>query len=68
MSSRPTRSARTPALFNGVDVTFNVRSAKGVTFTGGTSTGKVEDDICELRAAVPENYLLNPYCQNSRHG
>jgi len=52
-------------LFNGVDVTFNVRSAKGITFTGGTSTGKVEDNICELRAAVPENYLLNPYCQNS---
>jgi len=51
-------------LFNGVDVTFNVRSANGVTFTGGTSTGKVEDDTCELRAAVPENYLLNPYCHN----
>src|SRR4051812_26060346 len=52
-------------LFNGVDVTFNLRSAKGITFSGGTSTGKVEDNICDLRAAVPENYLLNPYCQNS---
>jgi len=51
-------------LFNGVDVTFNVRSLNGVTFTGGTSTGKVEDDTCDLRAAVPENYLLNPYCHN----
>jgi hypothetical protein len=52
-------------LFNGVDVTFNVRNAKGITLTGGTSTGKVDDNICDLRAAVPENYLLNPYCQNS---
>jgi hypothetical protein len=52
-------------LFNGVDVTFNLRSARGITFTGGTSTGKVEDDICDLRAAVPENYLLNPYCHNT---
>jgi hypothetical protein len=51
-------------LFNGVDVTVNLRNARGVTFSGGTSTGKVEDDICELRAAVPENYLLNPYCHN----
>jgi hypothetical protein len=49
-------------LFNGVDVTFNLRSANGVTFTGGTSTGKVENDTCELRNAVPDNYLLNPYC------
>jgi hypothetical protein len=49
-------------LFNGVDVTFNVRSASGITFTGGTSTGKVENDTCELRDAVPEAYLLDPYC------
>jgi hypothetical protein len=49
-------------VFNGVDVTFSVRSAKGVTFSGGTSTGKVVDDFCDLRAAVPENYLVNPYC------
>jgi hypothetical protein len=32
------------------------------TFQGGTSTGKVENDWCEIRAAVPESYLLNPYC------
>jgi hypothetical protein len=49
-------------VFNGVDVTFNLRNAKGVTFSGGTSTGKVENDFCEVRAAVPEAYLLNPYC------
>jgi hypothetical protein len=49
-------------VFNGVDVTFNVRNVKGVTFTGGTSTGKVENDWCDIRAAVPENYATNPYC------
>jgi hypothetical protein len=54
-------------VFNGVDVTFNVRSVKGVTFTGGTSTGKVTNDWCELRAAVPENpgWATNPYCHVS---
>jgi hypothetical protein len=56
-------------VFNGVDVTFNVRNAGGVTFSGGTSTGKVVNDWCAIRDAVPENpgggpngYLLNPYC------
>jgi hypothetical protein len=49
-------------VFDGVDVTFNVRNVKGVTFSGGTSTGKVVNDFCDIAAAVPENYLLNPYC------
>jgi hypothetical protein len=51
-------------VFNGVDVTFNVRSLKNFTFSGGTSTGKVVNDWCALRAAVPEaaSFLLNPYC------
>src|SRR5262249_724968 len=54
--------------FNGVDVTLAVRSVKGFTFSGGTSTGKVVNDWCAIRAAVPENTLLgvsttlNPYC------
>jgi hypothetical protein len=51
-----------------VDVTFNLRSVKGVTFSGGTSTGKVINDWCEIREKVPEasigftNALLTPYC------
>jgi hypothetical protein len=49
-------------VFNGVDVTFNFRNVKGVTLSGGTSTGKVVNDFCDIKAAVPENYLLNPYC------
>ena len=31
-------------------------------FSGGTSTGKVENNWCDIRAAVPESFLLNPYC------
>ena len=49
-------------LFNGVDVTFNLRGLQGVTFSGGTSTGKVKNDWCDIRKAVPESFLLNPYC------
>ena len=49
-------------VFNGVDVNVNVRGAGGFTFSGGTSTGKVVDDWCQIRAAVPESYMLNPYC------
>jgi hypothetical protein len=49
-------------VFNGVDVTFTVRNARGVTFSGGTSTGRVENAWCPIREAVPETYLLNPYC------
>jgi Carboxypeptidase regulatory-like domain len=58
-------------VFNGVDVTVSVRGAHGFTFAGGTGTGKVVNDWCAIRAAVPENpgtpaglngYLLNPYC------
>src|SRR4029079_1674072 len=44
--------------FNGVDVTFNIRSAKNFTFSGGTSTGKVVNDWCAIRASVPENTLF----------
>ena len=51
-------------MFNGVDVNFNVRLRNSLTFSGGTSTGKVENDWCDIRAAVPEfgATMLNPYC------
>jgi hypothetical protein len=49
-------------VFNGVDINITVRGARGFTFSGGTSTGKVENDFCAIRAAVPESFLLNPYC------
>jgi hypothetical protein len=51
-------------VFNGVDVNFNVRLRNSFTFSGGTSTGKVENDWCDIRAAVPEagQFIVNPYC------
>jgi hypothetical protein len=55
-------------VFNGVDLTFNLRNVKGFNFAGGTSTGKVVNDWCAIRAAVPENTIfgvsttVNPYC------
>jgi hypothetical protein len=64
---RPTKDVGDDTrLFNGVDVTFNVRNVKGVTFSGGTSTGKVTNDWCDIRAAVPEtnNFANNPYCHS----
>ena len=55
--------------FNGIDATFNVRNVKGVTFQGGTSTGKVTNDFCDIRSAVPEatvgfgiSLLTMPFC------
>jgi hypothetical protein len=49
-------------VYDGVEVTVNVRSVGGLTFNGSITTSKVSDDWCEIRAAVPESYLLNPYC------
>jgi hypothetical protein len=50
-------------VFNGVDVNFNVRAVKSFSFSGGTSTGKVVNDWCAVRAAVPEaQFIINPYC------
>jgi hypothetical protein len=48
--------------YNGVDVQLNVRNASGLTIQGGTTTQKVVNDWCDIRAAVPESYTLNPYC------
>jgi hypothetical protein len=60
---------RDTRVFNGVDVTLNVRMANGTTFQGGTSTGRTVDDFCDIRARVPEGTIiaafpnaLNPYC------
>ena len=55
--------------FDGVDVNFNVRTATGINFQGGTSTGKTVEDRCDIRAVVPEMTIgffsaeLNPYCR-----
>ncbi len=40
--------------FNGVDVTLNLRTQSAVTLQGGTSTGRIVADNCEVRANLPE--------------
>ena len=40
--------------FNGFDVTLNLRTASGITFQGGTSTGQNVADNCDVRANLPE--------------
>ena len=48
--------------WNGVEVNFTARVRGGLTFQGGTSTGRRIDATCELREVLPEIGLLNPYC------
>jgi hypothetical protein len=48
-------------VFNGVDVTFNVRGSHGFTFSGGTSTGKVANNYCAVESAAQYNYLNTPF-------
>jgi hypothetical protein len=48
--------------WNGVEVNFTARVRGGLTFQGGTSTGRRIDDTCELREVLPEMSLLNPNC------
>jgi hypothetical protein len=43
--------------WDGVDVTFSVRSLKGITFQGGTSTGQTVSDFCEVAEKVPESLV-----------
>jgi len=48
--------------FDAVDVTVNARLRGGLTFQGGTSTGRGVTDNCEIKAQLPEIGPLNPYC------
>ena len=53
--------------WNGVEINFTARIRGGLTFQGGTSTGRRIDDNCAIRAAVPEIALgarnaIIPYC------
>ncbi len=40
--------------FSGVDLTLNVRPSRGITFSGGVSTGETAADNCEVRDRLPE--------------
>jgi hypothetical protein len=67
----------TSQIFNGVDVTVNLRQG-GLTLQGGTSTGRTTADFCDVRRNLPELNLAvgaglqtsninvgSPYCDVS---
>jgi hypothetical protein len=43
--------------WHGVDFSVNARTSNGITFQGGTSTGRGVRDYCEITAALPELYV-----------
>lgn len=51
--------------WNGVEVNVTARLREGLTFQGGTSTGRTSTDSCEVRAKFPETAPTNPYCRVS---
>jgi hypothetical protein len=49
-------------VYNGFLFNLSARAANGVTLTAGVNTGKTVNDVCELRAAIPEltNAFVSP--------
>ena len=43
--------------WHGVDTMLNARMANGLTFQGGTSTGRGVRDVCDITAALPELWV-----------
>jgi hypothetical protein len=48
--------------WNGVEVNVTARLREGLTFQGGTSTGRTTTNSCAIRSQLPETAQLNPYC------
>jgi hypothetical protein len=49
--------------WNGVEFNVTARVRGGLTVQGGTSTGQLVTDRCDIRRQVPEIAPLNPYCR-----
>src|SRR4029434_3328196 len=47
-------------VWNGIDLTMNVRPEGGLFFGGGLSTGRLTTDNCEIVAKLPETTPLTP--------
>jgi hypothetical protein len=43
--------------WHGVDFTINARTSNGITFQGGTSTGRGVRDYCQITDALPELFV-----------
>src|SRR6185436_19908344 len=52
--------------WHGVDVNFIARLQGGLTFQGGTSTGRLVQKTCDVRQHLPEFSLLNYACDIAR--
>ena len=48
--------------WNSVEINLTARVRQGLTFQGGTSTGRLTTNTCEIRPQLPESATLNPYC------
>ena len=49
--------------WTGYDLTVNMRSVKGITLSGGLSTGRATNDTCEMKQVIPEfNGQADPWC------
>jgi hypothetical protein len=51
--------------WDGFDITFQARLVNGLNVQGGTSTGRLVEDVCDVRPQVPEFRTLNPYCRET---
>jgi hypothetical protein len=48
--------------WNSVEINLTARVRQGLTLQGGTSTGRLTTNTCDIRAQLPETSPLNPYC------
>jgi hypothetical protein len=49
--------------WDGFDVTFQARLLNGLNIQGGTSTGRLVEDVCDVKPQAPEFRTLDPYCR-----
>jgi hypothetical protein len=58
-------------VYNGVGVTLSARPRSGLTLQGGFNSGSTVQDVCDVRANLPELNIAglagptNPYCRNA---
>ena len=64
--SRATNYGSPSNYWHGVDVQVNARLRGGVTVQGGTSTGRIVNDTCELAIDNPSQYQTATRCIRSR--
>jgi hypothetical protein len=48
-------------MWNGVALTVNARMAHGIIVQGGIDRGTITQDVCDIRAKVPEYTVADPY-------